>query len=56
MYDETGDPYFPNNIDDYLLKQDDPVAVAGATEFYYLITVRYIENKELDNSKLLYPS
>ena len=38
VYDETGDPYFPNNIDDYLKKQDDPVAVAGATQFYYLIS------------------
>ena len=38
VYDETGDLYFPNKLDDYLLKQDDPVAVKGATEFYYLIS------------------
>jgi hypothetical protein len=38
VYDETGDLYFPNKLDDYLLKQDDPVAVRGATEFYYLIS------------------
>tara|TARA_R110000824_G_scaffold130213_3_gene291978 strand:- start:1563 stop:2489 length:927 start_codon:yes stop_codon:yes gene_type:complete len=38
VYDETGKPYFPNNVNDYLKNQDDEVALAGATEFYYLIS------------------
>tara|TARA_R110002020_G_scaffold55309_3_gene153618 strand:- start:2255 stop:3310 length:1056 start_codon:yes stop_codon:yes gene_type:complete len=38
VYEETGESYFPKGIDDYLLNQDDPVAIAGATEFYYLIS------------------
>jgi hypothetical protein len=38
VYDETDEAYFPNKLDDYLLNQEDPVAIAGATEFYYLIT------------------
>ena len=38
VYDETGEPYFPNKLDDYLVNQDDPVAIAGATHFYYLVS------------------
>lgn len=38
VYEETGESYFPKGMDDYLLNQDDPVAIAGATEFYYLIS------------------
>jgi len=53
VYDETGDPYFPNNIDDYLLKQDDPVAVAGATEFYYLISGNESVDEGLPENKFL---
>ena len=38
VYDEDDTPYFPNKLDDYLENQDDPVAVQGATEYYYLIS------------------
>ena len=38
VYGETGEHYFPNKLDDYLVNQDDPVAGAGATEFYYLLS------------------
>jgi len=38
VYDEDDEPYFPNKLDDYLESQDDPVAVKGATEYYYLIS------------------
>ena len=38
MYDEDDTPYFPNKLDDYLENQDDPVAVQGANEYYYLIS------------------
>lgn len=38
VYDEDDEAYFPNKLDDYLENQEDPVALAGATEFYYLIS------------------
>ena len=53
VYDETDKPYFPNNIDDYLLKQDDPVAITGATEFYYLISGNESVDKTLPENKFL---
>ena len=54
VYDETGEPYFPNNIDDYLLKQDDPVALAGATEFYYFISGSSSVDGRLPENKFLH--
>ena len=53
VYDDTGEPYFPNNIDDYLLKQDDPVAIAGATEFYYFISGSSSVDGRLPENKFL---
>ena len=53
VYDETGEPYFPRNIDDYLLNQDDPVAVAGASEFYYLISGNESIDESLPENKFL---
>lgn len=38
VYNDSGEPYFKNGLDDYLVNQNDPVAVRGATEFYYLIS------------------
>ena len=38
VYDEDDTPYFPNKLDDYLENQDDPVALQGANEYYYLIS------------------
>jgi len=38
VYDDSGEPYFENGLDDYLLNQDDPVALGGATHFYYLLS------------------
>ena len=38
VYDEDDEAYFPNKLDDYLENQEDTVALAGATEFYYLIS------------------
>ena len=46
-------PIFRDNIDDYLLKQDDPVAVAGATEFYYLISGNESVDEGLPENKFL---
>ena len=53
VYDETGEAYFPRNIDDYLLNQDDPVAVAGASEFYYLISGNENVDEGLPENKFL---
>jgi len=44
VYDETGEPYFPGGLNDYLLDQDNIVASLGATEFFYLIS----ETEEVD--------
>ena len=38
VYDDTDESYFDNGLDDYLLNQDDPVALAGASHFYYLLS------------------
>ena len=38
VYDDTDESYFVNGLDDYLLNQDDPVALAGASHFYYLLS------------------
>ena len=53
VYDETGEPYFPNNIDDYLLNQDDAVAIAGATQFYYLMSGSESVDERLPENKFL---
>ncbi|MHA2083043.1 MAG: hypothetical protein ACXABD_04755 [Candidatus Thorarchaeota archaeon] len=38
VYEDTGEPFFPKGMDDYILNQDSPVALAGASEFFYLIS------------------
>lgn len=38
VYNDNGEPYFENGLDDYLLNQDDPVAAVGASHFYYLLS------------------
>ena len=53
VYEESGEQYFPNKLDDYLLKQDDPVAAAGATEFYYLISGSDSVDERLPENKFL---
>tara|TARA_A100001515_G_scaffold115405_2_gene97031 strand:- start:693 stop:1571 length:879 start_codon:yes stop_codon:yes gene_type:complete len=59
VYNDTDEKYFPNGLVDYLLNQEDPVAAAGATEFYYLIsnsedpTDDLVENKFLKQYKFV---
>lgn len=36
--DDVETPYYKNGIEDYMLDMDNPVAIRGATEFYYLIS------------------
>lgn len=38
VYEETGERYFPNGLDEYLERSDNPVTTKGATEFYYLVS------------------
>jgi len=45
VYNDSGEPYFKNGLDDYLVNQNDPIAVKGATEFYYLIS----NSEEIDD-------
>ena len=59
VYNDTDEKYFPNGLVDYLLNQEDPVAAAGSTEFYYLIsnsedpTDDLVENKFLKQYKFV---
>ena len=50
---KVDDLYFPNKLDGYLTKQDDPVAVAGATEFYYLVSGSDNLDAKLPENKFL---
>jgi hypothetical protein len=38
VYEDTGEKYFPNGLDDYLTHLDDEITTKGAAEFYYLIS------------------
>lgn len=59
VYSDSGEQYYKNGLADYLLQQDDPVSVAGATQFYYLIsdsddpTDQLVENKFLKQYKFV---
>ena len=57
VYNDTDEPFYKNGLGDYLLKQEHPVSVEGATEFFYLISesddvdARLPENKFLKKYK-----
>ena len=53
VYLDNGEKYFPNGLTDYLLKQEDPVALAGATEFFYLISNTDQVDDKLPENKFL---
>ena len=53
VYDDTEAQYFPKGLDDYLVNQDDPVALAGASEFYYLISGSDSVDNKLPENKFL---
>ena len=48
----AGDPYFPDP-DDYLNNQEDSVALAGASQFYYLISGSESVDERLPENKFL---
>ena len=53
VYEETGEKYFPEGLEDYIVSSDDPVAVIGATEFYYLLTGTENLDDSLPENKFL---
>lgn len=53
VYDETGEAYFSGGLDEYLEKQEDAVAMLGATEFYYLISGSENLDNQLPETKFL---
>jgi hypothetical protein len=53
VYEESGDPYF-TDPDEYLRNQDDDIAVAGASEFYYLISGSESVDERLPENKFLH--
>jgi hypothetical protein len=38
VYEDSGEPYFKGGIADYILQQESPIVIKGATEFYYLLS------------------
>ena len=53
VYEDTGEPVYSQGLADYLLKQDSPEAIKGATEFYYLISGAENLDRSLPENKFL---
>tara|TARA_R100001163_G_scaffold1295_3_gene1975 strand:- start:16646 stop:17557 length:912 start_codon:yes stop_codon:yes gene_type:complete len=53
VYNDTDEQFFKNGLGDYLLNQEDPVAGAGATEFFYLISDSDDVDSKLAENKFL---
>jgi len=53
VYDDNEEPYFENGLDDYLLNQDDLVAVTGASHFYYLLSGSEDVDNQLPENQFL---
>lgn len=53
VYEKDSKPFFENGLTGYLLNQDNPVAVAGATEFFYLISDTEDVDEKLPENKFL---
>ena len=53
VYDENDAPYFEGGFDEYMANQDDPVAVIGATEFFYLMSGTEDVDSQLPENKFL---
>jgi len=53
VYEEDSKPFFEKGLTGYLLNQDNPVAVAGATEFFYLISDTEDIDERLPENKFL---
>ena len=46
-------PFYPNGLEDYVVDMDNPIAVKGATEFYYLLSGTENLDDRLPENKFL---
>lgn len=53
VYSDSGEKYFKNGLNDYLLNQEDLVALVGASEFFYLISETDQVDDKLPENKFL---
>ena len=53
VYNDTDEPYFKQGLNEYLLRQEDPVALVGASEFFYLISETDDVDSKLPENKFL---
>ena len=53
VYDENEEVYFTEGFDEYMANQDDPVAILGATEFFYLMSGTEDVDSQLPENKFL---
>ena len=53
VYDENEEVYFKEGFDEYMANQDDPVAILGATEFFYLMSGTEDVDSQLPENKFL---
>jgi len=53
VYSDSGEKYFKNGLNDYLLNQEDLVGLVGASEFFYLISETDQVDDKLPENKFL---
>lgn len=53
VYNDTDEPYFKQGLNEYLLRQEDAVALVGASEFFYLISETDDVDSKLPENKFL---
>jgi len=51
--DDELTPFYPNGLEDYVVDMDNPIAVKGATEFYYLLSGTENLDDRLPENKFL---
>jgi hypothetical protein len=53
VYEDSGEKYFKNGLDDYILNLENPVAGVGANEFFYLLSDTEQVDDKLPENKFL---
>ena len=51
--DDELTPFYPNGLEDYVVDMDNPIAIKGATEFYYLLSGTENLDDKLPENKFL---
>jgi hypothetical protein len=51
--DDELTPFYPNGLEDYVVDMDNPIAIKGATEFYYLLSGTENLDDRLPENKFL---